>query len=96
MGYLGALHLHSTYSDGEFTLTELRDALREQGCRFACVTDHAEFFDEARRDAFIAECERLSSDEFRFVPGLEFNCRDKMHILGYGVTELVESANLKR
>ena len=37
----GALHIHSTWSDGEFTLSELRHILVGAGCRFACVTDHA-------------------------------------------------------
>lgn len=83
-----ALHLHSTYSDGEFTLSELREVLRGAGCRVACVTDHADAFDAAKVQAYVAECERLSDDGFRFVPGLEFGCEERMHVIGYGVTAL--------
>src|SRR5262245_36041089 len=87
--YRGALHMHSTYSDGEFTLAELRDVYRAAGCRFACVTDHAEDFDADQLVAYRAECERLSDAEFRFVAGLEYDCDQGMHVLGYGVTELL-------
>ena len=84
----GVIHAHSTYSDGEYTLAELREVLLAAGCRFACMTDHAEFFDEASLRAYVAECESLSDDEFRFVAGLEYDCERRMHVLGYGVTSL--------
>jgi hypothetical protein len=89
----GALHLHSTYSDGEFSLRELRAIYVDAGCRFACVTDHADAFadDEPKLDAYRSECDSLSDDQFRFIPGLEFTCVDRMHVLGYGVTALIPS-----
>jgi len=89
--YSGAIHIHSRYSDGELTLAELRDAYRAAGCAFACVTDHAEFFDAARLQQYLRECEALSDEGFRFVPGLEFRCRGKMHVLGLGVSALLPS-----
>jgi PHP domain len=85
----GAIHLHSTYSDGEFTLAELRALCRAAGCAFACVTDHAEVFDEGKLAAYAAECEALSDPQFRFIAGLEYGCQNRMHILGYGVTALL-------
>jgi hypothetical protein len=87
----GALHIHSTYSDGEFTLGELRDVYLADGCRFACVTDHADCFDDARLESYIQECAALSDDRFRFIAGLEFPCFERMHIVGYGVTRLVDA-----
>jgi hypothetical protein len=84
----GALHIHSFYSDGEWSLAQLRELYLHDGCRFACVTDHAEAFDAARLHAYVAECARLSDASFLFVPGLEFSCTDRMHIVGYGVTTL--------
>ncbi len=87
--YQGALHVHSTYSDGEYTLSELRDVFLASGCAFACVTDHAEAFDAGKLAAYRAECERLSDARFRFIAGLEYECRERMHVLGYGVTELL-------
>ncbi len=84
----GAIHIHSTYSDGEFTLAELRDVYLAAGCAFACVTDHAQYFDTAKVREYAEECARLSDRRFVFIPGLEFGCTGKMHILGYGVTNL--------
>lgn len=86
----GAMHLHSTYSDGEFTLAELRELFVAKGCQFACVTDHAESFDDAKLEAYRRECEELSDDQFRFVAGLEYGC-GRLHILGYGSTEPIDS-----
>ena len=82
----GALHIHSTYSDGELTLAELRQVFVAAGCRFACVTDHAEAFDDARLEAYRRECDEQSDDRFRFIAGLEYTCEGRMHVLGYGVT----------
>ena len=87
----GAIHTHSTYSDGEFTLPELRRLLMGAGCDFVCMTDHAEHFDEAKMRDYVSECALLSDNRFRFIAGLEFECIKRMHILGLGVTELVNS-----
>ena len=57
----GALHIHTTYSDGDFTLSELRDVLMAAGCRFACVTDHAEYFDAGKLDKYRDERTALAA-----------------------------------
>jgi len=82
----GAIHAHSTYSDGEFKLAEVKEIFVAEGCSFVCMTDHAEAFDEVKRAAYLKELESLSSETFLFVPGLEYECEQRMHILGYGVT----------
>lgn len=87
----GIIHVHSTYSDGEFTLAELRDALRRDGYRFVCMADHAEAFDAGKVERYLAECTALSDSEFFFVPGLEFECERRLHIVGYGCTRLAPS-----
>ena len=87
----GAIHVHSTFSDGEFTLRELRETFLADGNRFVCVTDHAQAFDRPKLEAYVRECASLSDDQFLFIPGLEFECYERMHILGYGVTSLIES-----
>jgi hypothetical protein len=92
----GVIHTHSTYSDGEYTLGELREVLTAEGCSFACMTDHAEFFDEATLRAYVAECEALSDEKFRFVAGLEYECERRMHVLGYGVTTLAGTTDPQR
>jgi hypothetical protein len=87
----GAMHLHSIYSDGEFTLAEIRELFLAEGCSFACLTDHAEFFDERSIQNYLAECKSLSDDKFLLVPGLEYRCEREMHILGYGATGLAQT-----
>jgi hypothetical protein len=87
----GALHVHSTYSDGEFTLAELRRVFLDEGCAFVCMADHAEHFDPDQLRQYIDECEALSDEKFLFVAGLEYECERRMHILGYGATRRVDS-----
>jgi len=89
----GALHAHSTYSDGEFTLAELRQTFVAEGCSFLCMTDHAEYFDQPAIERYISECESLSDETFRLVAGLEYRCERDLHILGYGATKLTPSSD---
>ncbi len=84
----GALHVHSTYSDGEFTLEELRRTYLTEGCSFVCITDHAEYFDSESVRAYAEDLERHSDREFCFINGLEYRCDRDMHILGYGASAL--------
>jgi hypothetical protein len=91
--FKGAIHCHSTYSDGECSLFELREILLAQGLDFVCMTDHAEFFDAAKLKDYVRECESLSDDRFRLIAGLEYECEQRMHILGYGVTSLAKTTN---
>ena len=89
----GAIHIHSTYSDGEFTLAELREVYVALGCNFVCMTDHAEYFDAATIKSYVDECHSLSDDGFRFITGLEYTCDNRMHVLGYGVTSPVTTTD---
>lgn len=87
----GAIHIHSSYSDGDLTLAELKRVFASAGCAFLCVTDHAEAFDAEKLKSYLHECASLSNGSFCFVPGLEYECQERMHILGYGVTSRVNS-----
>lgn len=89
----GALHVHSSYSDGEFTLEELRRIFIAEGCAFVCMNDHAEFFNPESIQRYIAECEALSDGTFRLLPGLEYRCERNMHILGYCATRLAQTTD---
>jgi predicted ATP-grasp superfamily ATP-dependent carboligase len=93
---LGALHVHSQYSDGEYTLGDLRKIFVSAGCRFVCVTDHAESFDEPKLESYLHDCARLSDSDFFFVPGLEYECDGGMHILGYGCRTVLNSKDPQR
>ena len=89
--YKGVIHTHSTYSDGEYTLAELREVSLSAGCSFVCMSDHAEAFDAAKLKDYVAECAALSDEQFQFIAGLEFECEQRMHVLGYGAPALVNS-----
>src|SRR4051812_28074773 len=86
--FKGAIHIHSRYSDGELTLPELRDVYRAEGCAFVAMTDHAESFHAESLERYVAECAALSTPDFLMIPGLEFACLNRMHILGIGVPVL--------
>lgn len=86
-----ALHVHSTYSDGEFTLAELKHVYADEGCAVVCITDHADSFDEPKLADYVRECASLSDDKFLFLCGLEYTCEQQMHILGYGATVLAHT-----
>jgi hypothetical protein len=86
-----ALHVHTTYSDGELTLPAVRDLFLADGCRVVCLADHAEYFEGVTLGRFVEECASLSDSRITLVPGLEFGCVGRMHIVGYGVTRLVAS-----
>jgi hypothetical protein len=86
-----ALHVHSTYSDGELTLQELRDKFIAAGCGVVAMADHSDAFDEQLVQQYVSECRRLSDEKLLFVPGIEFSCVHRIHIVGFGVTSLVSS-----
>ena len=79
--YLIDFHMHSTVSDGTDPPEALLQRVRAAGIGHFSLTDH---------DA-VQGCARIlavrKSDDPRFLPGVEFSCRDeagKYHILGYG------------
>lgn len=88
---IAGLHVHSTWSDGELSLGEVREVFQGLGCRVVCMADHADTFDSAKMRDYVTECRELSGPGFRMLPGLEFSCRGRMHIVGYGVAALVDS-----
>ena len=89
--FTGAMHVHSTYSDGEFTLEKLRRAYISAGCSFVCMNDHAEYFDNDSVKAYAEKLRSNSNEEFCFVVGLEYACERGMHILGYGASAIATS-----
>ena len=89
----GALHVHSTYSDGEFTIAELRRTYLAEGCSFVCMNDHAESFNSESIQTYIQDLRKNSDQQFCFVMGLEYECERRMHVLGYGASLLASTTN---
>src|SRR5260221_12637889 len=83
-----ALHVHSTYSDGEFTLAELKRLFVDEGCSVVGITAHADSFDEPKLADYVSECASLSAERFLFLCAPEYGCEQRMHILGSGTTAL--------
>ncbi len=84
MQLTGIIHAHSTYSyDAKLSLSELRDACITRGIQFVCMTEHVDELTKERAAAFVKECESLSDDRFRFIPGFEVPYR-RAHILMIG------------
>jgi hypothetical protein len=87
----GALHIHSTLShDGTLTIAELAQWYRRYGYRFIALGEHAQDMDEVKIAAMKEQCGESSSSEFCVIPGLEFACRGGLHIVGIGMTSLLE------
>lgn len=88
---VGILHCHSTYSyDAKLSLKELRDLFIEKGVNFVCMTEHADELTKERAAAFVAECDALSDETFRFIPGFEVPCR-RAHVLMIGMRDFFGS-----
>ena len=72
MELTGILHCHSTYSyDAKLSLRELKELCQKNGVRFVCMTEHVDEMTKEQAEAFIRECEALTDESFRFIPGFE-------------------------
>lgn len=86
--FKAALHLHTTYSDGELTLEELKARFRKEGFQCLMMSDHAESMTPEQMEEYVARCRALSDDQFCVIPGLEFAYQfesGSLHLLGYGI-----------
>ena len=74
------IHMHSTFSDGEFTPTELVNIAKSNGVSTLCLTDH-DTFGGIQEFTIAAEAEGI----FAF-PGIEITVRYRgfnLHLLAY-------------
>ncbi len=69
--YRGILHNHSACSkEGCYTLDVLRQRWAES-LDFAAMSEHVERISAEEYAAYVSECDALSDERFRFIPGLE-------------------------
>lgn len=86
----GALHVHSSLShDGTLTIAELAQWYRARGYGFIALAEHSQDMDQAKLRALAEQSSDNSSETFCVIPGLEFACRGGLHILGIGITSLL-------
>ena len=77
--YLGALHMHTPYSDGSGTVPEIAEAARAAGLRWIIITDH---------DTLQALPEEGWYDGVAVLVGHEVT-PDKNHLLVFGASEVI-------
>ncbi len=95
----GILHSHSTYSyDAKLTLRELRELCIKNGVQFVCMTEHVDEMTDEDAQKFVGECESLSNEKFRFIPGFEVpykvNVEDREGAPGYPIHGAQEHAHI--
>ena len=81
------LHMHTTVSDGTDTPQDILAKVKAAGIAVFSVTDH----DAIKSSTILPGL--LGEGDPRFLPGVEFSCRDeegKYHILGYGYDPAAE------
>jgi DNA polymerase (family 10) len=77
----GDLHMHSTWSDGAFSIAEMAEACRKKGYRYMAITDHSKFLKVAngltveRLKKQQEEIARLNEkyDDFVILSGIEMD-----------------------
>lgn len=85
----GAIHLHTDLShDGRLTLAQLSDFLKNKGYDYIAITEHSYDVDDKSMENLAIEAEKLSTNSFIIIPGLEFRCIHDIDIMGLGVTKL--------
>ena len=90
----GLIHIHTNFSyDGKNTVREWAAFLRAKGYNFVCLTEHDDDFDDAKMTELVEECRKVSTPSFHIIPGLEFRCADKVHILGLGLTKFYRTTD---
>ncbi len=75
------LHIHSNFSDGDYSVEEIVDRVKECGIDIFSITDHDNI-------ESIQAMERTDKKGLIYIPGVEVSCEEekyKMHILGYNI-----------
>lgn len=75
------LHMHSTVSDGSFTIPELITRAKEKGLDAIAITDH---------DTLSQAGQIPKTEDILVIPGIEISAYDyehgfRVHMLGYGI-----------
>ena len=79
--YVGAIHVHSCYSDGSGTVREITAAAHRAGCDFLVLTDH----DTVRPQEDGWQGWR---DDVLLAVGVEVTCRRRSHVVVLGAREV--------
>jgi|SRR3990170_404580 len=90
--FKGIIHVHSNYSyDGLHSLEEIARYGSERGYSFIGMSEHSDTLDEAGMVKYVKECRIVSSPTLLILPGIEFSCKDNLHILGLGIEDYIKT-----
>ncbi len=81
------LHIHTTCSDGQYTVDEVLQKAKDAGLRFIGIVDHdtIEHFKVLSESKFAV---KMLAEGYRIFAGIEFDCKagnKKMHLIGYNI-----------
>jgi predicted metal-dependent phosphoesterase TrpH len=92
--YKGALHIHSTLShDGTLSIPDLARWYRHRGYHFVAIGEHSQDLDNEKLQALCEACGAQSNENFCVIPGVEFSCREGIHIFGLGAVGLTSEVD---
>lgn len=87
----GILHVHSNFSyDGRHSLKEIALFAKKHGYDFIGMSDHSDTYDQSKMSDLVKECRNLSTPEFLLIPGIEFTCKNNLHLLGFGIEQFTD------
>lgn len=90
----GALHVHSTLShDGTLTIPELAMWYKPRGYHFIAIGEHSQDLDEGKVELLKEQCAEFSGPQFLIIPGIEYSCRDGIHLFGIAATGLTRQTD---
>jgi len=94
MTNVGILHVHSNLSyDGQNTLAEIAFFAKSRGYQFVAMSEHSDTFDPQKMAYLVDQCGRLSDASFLMIPGLEFTCDNRLHLLALGIERYINTTN---
>ncbi len=86
------LHIHTTFSDGTYTPSEIIDMSLKKGLKIISITDHDTL------EGIISANERAEKERIKIIPGIEFSTDydgKEIHILGYFIDVKNEKLNIR-
>lgn len=90
----GALHVHSTLShDGTMTIAELAEWYRDRAYQFIALGEHSQDLSEEKVECLNRLSAENSDGQFCILPGIEFSCREGIHIFAPGTTCLIRETD---
>ncbi len=84
----GDLHIHSTYSDGQRTVAQLKTTMKDRGYHFVYLTDHINQF-LSRWAEYRQAVYGVSDAQFSMFPGTESKASDGGHLVVHGIKNLL-------